>query len=797
MHRLVIAFPEGLPVASVAFDYDQPSFVKFRNAHRESTRPLLVWIGSGLSQPAGLPGWSKLRYDLCEQLRKKVHTLEARDAATIEAKRQAAFYEVDLWRAFDILEETLGKTTFESLIRDALTAAPQVEVPSLYRALLSLNPSGLITLNIDRLLIRAFTQFRPDDQSISFTGSNAANFTHAITGRKTFLAELHGHYDDSTTWIFTRRALDILTRNEGFKTFITTCLITHTVLFVGITADDIAIDGHLNRLKSHGNSMAPHFWITDRSDLNTDQWAETHGLQVIRYPSGCHDLLEGMIAFLTGYVPRDDIPSLVAVPTAAPSSDLPSPEALERYEPEEIRNILNGFVVSLLTGSDDSYAAYQRFTDKYDAAIHKAWRVRIRPPNNTLLGYTLDSEINKGAFGRVYRAIAPDNSTMVAIKVLHDTVRDEPEMAQGFRRGVRSMQIISESGLTGVVKQISAAEIPACTIMELVEGASLAELVKSQKIKTWATVLRIAKDLCTTIHCSHQLPQRVLHRDIRPTNIMIRNGWTDPQDWEVVVLDFDLSWHRGATERSVSSPGDSSYLAPEQMDRQAGVSTRHTAVDSYGIGMTLFFLRTGITPRPSQHKDRDWHDMLRRASIDHPCKEWHSVADRFFRLVQYATLESQSKRLHTSKILAEVDDLYQCVTSRATPKAPDVLAEEIMKRAFDLPYEWDADANKGVVSFGGMTAEMSADVAADEIVFVVSWGQQGNEHYEHVKKWIPKASEQIASTLRKVGWKSAGGPSNAYSFAVTAKVPVWEVVSNLPRISESVRKCIEIATFQG
>ena len=175
-------------------------------------------------------------------------------------------------------------------------------------------------------------------------------------------------------------------------------------------------------------------------------------------------------------------------------------------------------------------------------------------------------EIKEGAFGLVYRAARKDDSE-VAIKVLHERVRKQPEMLQSFRRGVNSMRILSRHNVQGMVPYYDASEIPAFVVMEFIDGPNLAEAVQHHLVNDWGTVLWIASEFVGIVRTSHMLPERVLHRDIRPSNIMIRNGWLDRDDWKIVVLDFDLSWHKDATEASVLHFSSASgFLALSKFD---------------------------------------------------------------------------------------------------------------------------------------------------------------------------------------------------------------------------------------
>lgn len=150
------------------------------------------------------------------------------------------------------------------------------------------------------------------------------------------------------------------------------------------------------------------------------------------------------------------------------------------------------------------------------------------------------------------------------------------------------MKILGDSGVEGMVPYRKAFEIPACVVMDWIDGPNLDNAVSSGQTQDWKLILRIGSDMADIVRRGHVLPERVLHRDIRPSNAMLRGFYSNPDKWDVVVLDFDLSWHRGALERSViHGSAMLGYLAPEQIQTIPYVSTRHAAVDSFGMGMVF------------------------------------------------------------------------------------------------------------------------------------------------------------------------------------------------------------------
>ena len=275
-----------------------------------------------------------------------------------------------------------------------------------------------------------------------------------------------------------------------------------TLVFIGISADDLAAGGHLAKLRDLGTRIGPHFWITDRRDKSTDDWAEAAGIQVIRYPNddGLHAELSTILTDLLTHVPIDqeELQPVVSAHVTADtdSAVLPLPSELVRETPQTIRRLLSKHVKQILESHEndaEKYRDYATFCKAYDRAIHTAWYVSSQPPDNRLFDYSIIEETGKGAFGTVYRADKGDQQ--VAIKVLHESVRSNTEMLQSFRRGIRSMNILSKHRINGVVPYLDASEIPAFVVMEFVEGASLKELVERTALITGVRSYELRRSL--------------------------------------------------------------------------------------------------------------------------------------------------------------------------------------------------------------------------------------------------------------------------------------------------------------
>ena len=365
-------------------------------------------------------------------------------------------------------------------------------------------------------------------------------------------------------------------------------------------------------------------------------------------------------------------------------------------------------------------------------------------------------------------------------------------LLQAFRRGVRSMEILGDRNVQGMVPYRQAFEIPAFVVMDWIDGPNLHEAVSSMLVSDWELILRISSEIADVVRRGHVLPERVLHRDIRPSNVMLSGFYSDPVDWEVVVLDFDLSWHRGAFEKSVTYGSTIlGYLAPEQIQKSPGVSTRHAAVDSFGLGMVLFFMLSRRDPVPEQHRT-----LLDEAS-KRKCNKWVSAPQRFARLVKAATLNSQSERWDMTQIQSELQRLQEAVLDPQAPKSAELVAEEIAARCrFSEGYEWDANMLAAVKQQASeVEFEIRGDESSSRVVASIGWGKPGVQGRRHLGKWIEPSMNSAREILLRSGWQIEESSSRYAHIQVVASLEKNRALQDIVGTVDSLDSALDQLRF--
>jgi hypothetical protein len=781
------------------FDPSQGNHQALRAIVSERTRPLLACVGAGMSVPAGLPTWGELRARLADALDDKAASMSGPAVKKLHGAAALARYEGNLWKAFDVLQANLGPTTYRDEIRQALAPAATAEMPVAYERLCDLRIEGILSLNLDRLASRAL-QVSDRGQVVEHAGVDMARLTEVLNEPTRFAVNLHGSVENTSSWVFTAGELTRLLDDEAYRQFMRTIMTTRTVIFVGITADDLAIGGHLESLSRLGIETPTHYWLTDRLDPATDFWAEHAGIRAIRYSSagGDHSAVLAFIEDLLAATPEEaEAAPPVRLERSTGAVTVPAVSELVSKDAEEIRKVLNAYAAKLLeSDSYDARAAYDEFSSTYDQAIYRAWYTSTKPGSNTLLGYTLLREAARGAFGRVYEAKSPDGAR-VAVKVLLEDIRSDIDLLRSFRRGVRSMRILSERGVEGMVRYVEASEIPAFAVMDWIDGPNLADAKAAGYLSEWRDLLRVARDLTAVIQRAHELPERVLHRDIRPSNAMLKDYYSNPTDLHVVVLDFDLSWHRNSAEVSVLHSTAAGYLAPEQIRRRPGASTQNAAVDSFGLGMTFLFLCTGEDPLPDEHLHEGWSEKVSRACTAFGDASWKSTGARLARLIIACTQDRQSARPDGSEILAELHRLCDSVEQPGAVANADLLAEEVAAHASVMEgYEWDVDRLKAIRRLPtGLECSLAGDLQNGRVRLTIEWSATGVEERGGLQKYAREGMRAAEGRLKSRGWTAVEQTNSLGSAYLTTYMAAEDLRGRAGQIGEQLDAAVEQLRF--
>lgn len=198
--------------------------------------------------------------------------------------------------------------------------------------------------------------------------------------------------------------------------------------------------------------------------------------------------------------------------------------------------------------------------------------------------YEIIGELGRGAMGIVYKARDTILQRIVALKVMPKFNVDNPQISEKFLEEARTAAKLNHPNIV-TVYEAGDEEGDLFIAMEYIEGSNIKQLLLQKKPIPLQGVLFIGAQICKGLGYAHE--NRVIHRDIKPTNIM----WTPKK--LVKILDFGLAKVIQEMASTVTIVGGTPhYMSPEQT---LGEMVDHRT-DIYSFGVTLFEMATGKLP---------------------------------------------------------------------------------------------------------------------------------------------------------------------------------------------------------
>jgi serine/threonine protein kinase len=272
-------------------------------------------------------------------------------------------------------------------------------------------------------------------------------------------------------------------------------------------------------------------------------------------------------------------------------------------------------------------------------------------PGSSVGPYQIESLLDVGGMGEVYRARDTTLGRDVAMKILPRHFTADPERLARFEREARLLAALNHPNIGAIYGLESASGVRAL-VLELVEGETVADRIQRGPLPV-TDALTIARQMADALDAAHE--KGIIHRDLKPANIKVTPGGV------VKVLDFGLA--KAATDERQSSTvtvggtqegtilGTAAYMSPEQARGQA-VDKR---TDIWAFGCVLYEMLTGHAAFPGATVSDTIAAILGREP------DWAalpaSTPPQIARLLQRALEKDSKRRLRDiADARAELDD---------------------------------------------------------------------------------------------------------------------------------------------
>ena len=265
--------------------------------------------------------------------------------------------------------------------------------------------------------------------------------------------------------------------------------------------------------------------------------------------------------------------------------------------------------------------------------------------------YELIEKIGEGGMAIVYKAKCRLLNRYVAIKILRPEYTKNEQFIENFKNESQAAAGLQHPNIVSVYDVGKEGDIH-FIVMELVEGRPVSEIIEEQAPLDYKVAIEITRQVASALSLAHK--NNIIHRDVKPHNIMITNDGT------AKLADFGIAKAISDSPLAAETTkiiGSVHYFSPEQA-RGSYVDERS---DLYSLGIVLYEMLTGQVPfdgdNPVQVALMHIND-----DITPPSELVSGIPPALEKLVMKATDKYQSNRYRNAEELLEDLDNIEFVT---------------------------------------------------------------------------------------------------------------------------------------
>ncbi len=199
--------------------------------------------------------------------------------------------------------------------------------------------------------------------------------------------------------------------------------------------------------------------------------------------------------------------------------------------------------------------------------------------------YEIKELIGCGGMANVYSAYDIIDDREVAIKILRDEFLSNEDFIRRFKNESKAIAVLSHPNIVKVYDVSFGDRIQYIT-MEIIDGITLKDFIEQQHVINWKDAVHFTVQILKALEHAHE--KGVIHRDIKPQNIMLL------KDGTIKVTDFGIARIQKSNSHTITNKaiGSVHYISPEQA--RADITDEKS--DIYSVGVMLYEMLTGKLP---------------------------------------------------------------------------------------------------------------------------------------------------------------------------------------------------------
>lgn len=251
--------------------------------------------------------------------------------------------------------------------------------------------------------------------------------------------------------------------------------------------------------------------------------------------------------------------------------------------------------------------------------------------------YMLVSPIGEGGMADVYLAIDTILNREVAVKILRGELSKDPVTLLRFQREANAVSKLNHPNVVDVY-DVGEFDGRHYIIMEYIRGRTLKQLISQRGALHKEEAVNIMIQLTSAVEHAHE--NNIIHRDIKPQNVLVKDDGT------VKITDFGIALAHDTVQLTQSDAvlGSAHYLAPETTRGE----TPTNQVDIYALGIVFYELVTGNVPFHGENPVQIAMKHLRE-DIPDVCDFNPTLPQSIENIITKATVKNRALRYHSAR----------------------------------------------------------------------------------------------------------------------------------------------------